>query len=301
MSQADPARALRQRGKQELGLGGMRIAAHEVVLDQPRAAITEAVGQLDFGKRVGIGLRFAADRLRWQRDFVEQIELHKEPPTSCQRGQETPIAQLPILITVATSLKSSLFAGPIRSWQPITSSKSKTSTTAYDKRRAILIGIDMVIPRGKVVAIMGISGSGKTTLLRLIGGVMKADARARSGSTASWCTSSIPQGIYKMRRRMGMLFQFGALFTDLSVFDNVAFQMREHTDLPETHDPRSGDDEAACGGPARRAQADARRTVRRHGAAGGAGARDRARPDADDVRRAVYRPRPDFAGRDPRI
>ncbi len=77
MSQADPARALRQRGEQELGLGGMRIAAHEVMLDQPRAAITEAVGQLDFGKRVGVGLRFAADRLRRQGDFVEQIELHR--------------------------------------------------------------------------------------------------------------------------------------------------------------------------------------------------------------------------------
>ncbi len=100
-------------------------------------------------------------------------------------------------------------------------------------RRPILTGINMTIPRGKVVALMGISGSGKTTLLRLIGGVMKPT----SGEV--WvdgvCTSALDQeGIYKMRRRMGMLFQFGALFTDLSVYDNVAFQMREHANLPES-------------------------------------------------------------------
>lgn len=99
-------------------------------------------------------------------------------------------------------------------------------------RRSILTGINMTIPRGKVVALMGISGSGKTTLLRLIGGVMKPT----SGEV--WvdgvCISALDQeGIYRMRRRMGMLFQFGALFTDLSVYDNVAFQMREHTGLPE--------------------------------------------------------------------
>jgi phospholipid/cholesterol/gamma-HCH transport system ATP-binding protein len=102
---------------------------------------------------------------------------------------------------------------------------------AYD-RRAILTGINMVIRQGKVVAIMGVSGSGKTTLLRLIGGVVKPT----SGEVrvAGEAVHKLDQGgIYKMRRRMGMLFQFGALFTDLSVFDNVAFQMREHTDLPE--------------------------------------------------------------------
>ena len=90
----------------------------------------------------------------------------------------------------------------------------------------------MVIPRGKVVAIMGVSGSGKTTLLRLISGVVKA---TRGDVTVD----GVPvdeldrQGIYELRRRMGMLFQFGALFTDLTVFDNVAFQMREHTALSE--------------------------------------------------------------------
>jgi phospholipid/cholesterol/gamma-HCH transport system ATP-binding protein len=83
-----------------------------------------------------------------------------------------------------------------------------------------------------VVAIMGGSGCGKTTLLRLIGGQIKP----RSGSV-SVDGKMVPDldadGLYRLRRRMGMLFQFGALFTDMSVFDNVAFQMREHTDLPE--------------------------------------------------------------------
>jgi phospholipid/cholesterol/gamma-HCH transport system ATP-binding protein len=102
---------------------------------------------------------------------------------------------------------------------------------AYD-RRPILTGINMVIPRGKVVAIMGVSGSGKTTLLRLIGGVVtpvSGEVRV-AGQVVQGLDK---HGVYELRRRMGMLFQFGALFTDLSVFDNVAFQMREHTDLPE--------------------------------------------------------------------
>ena len=103
---------------------------------------------------------------------------------------------------------------------------------SYDRRRTILTGIDMVIPRGKVVAIMGISGSGKTTLLRLIGGALKPTQGAVR--VDGQLTHELDrEGLYRMRRRMGMLFQFGALFTDLSVFDNVAFQMREHTDLPE--------------------------------------------------------------------
>lgn len=103
---------------------------------------------------------------------------------------------------------------------------------SYGKRE-VLRGVTLNIPRGKVVAIMGGSGSGKTTLMRLIGGQIKA----RSGDV-NVCGQSM-QGIsrrqlYAMRRRMSLLFQFGALFTDLSVFDNVAFPMREHTDLPET-------------------------------------------------------------------
>src|SRR5687768_10040661 len=90
----------------------------------------------------------------------------------------------------------------------------------------------MVIPRRKVVAIMGVSGSGKTTLLRLISGVVKA-TRGDVRVDGARVDELDRQGIYDMRRRMGMLFQFGALFTDLTVFDNVAFQMREHTALSE--------------------------------------------------------------------
>jgi phospholipid/cholesterol/gamma-HCH transport system ATP-binding protein len=102
---------------------------------------------------------------------------------------------------------------------------------AYD-RRPILTGINMTIPRGKVVAIMGISGGGKTTILRLIGGQIKASSgQVRvAGQDLKGLDGG---GLYQLRRRMGMLFQFGALFTDMSVFDNVAFQMREHTDLSE--------------------------------------------------------------------
>ena len=103
---------------------------------------------------------------------------------------------------------------------------------SYDKRRTILTGIDMKIPRGKVVAIMGISGSGKTTLLRLIAGWFKP-TRGEIRVDGELTSAMDRDGLYKMRRRMGMLFQFGALFTDLSVFDNVAFPLREHTDLNE--------------------------------------------------------------------
>ncbi len=103
---------------------------------------------------------------------------------------------------------------------------------AYDTR-PILSGFNMQIPRGKVVAIMGISGGGKTTTLRLIGGQVKASSGevVVAGQRVDQLDD---KGLYAMRRRMGMLFQFGALFTDMSVFDNVAYQIREHTDLPES-------------------------------------------------------------------
>src|SRR2546423_9765956 len=102
---------------------------------------------------------------------------------------------------------------------------------AYDVR-PILSGITMTIPRGKIVAIMGASGSGKTTILRLIGGQL----RPKSGGV---CVGGLsvpdlePEALYALRRKFGMLFQFGALFTDMSVFENIAFPMREHTELPE--------------------------------------------------------------------
>lgn len=103
---------------------------------------------------------------------------------------------------------------------------------AYGER-SILRDINLRVPKGKVVAIMGGSGCGKTTLLRLIGGQIKpntGDVVVDGISVPALNTNDL----FKLRRKMGMLFQMGALFTDMSVYDNVAFQMREHTDLPES-------------------------------------------------------------------
>jgi len=96
----------------------------------------------------------------------------------------------------------------------------------------ILRNLNISFPRGKVVAIMGGSGSGKTTLLRLIGGQLKPQKGSVRFDGQVVETMSHAD-LYAARRRMGMLFQFGALFTDLSVFENVAFPMREHLQLPE--------------------------------------------------------------------
>ena len=98
--------------------------------------------------------------------------------------------------------------------------------------RLILSGLTMEFPRGKVIAIMGGSGSGKTTVLRLIGGQLRAQSGSVTVDGQEVLSLSL-DGLYRMRRRMGMLFQHGALFTDLSVFDNVAFPLRENTALPE--------------------------------------------------------------------
>lgn len=96
----------------------------------------------------------------------------------------------------------------------------------------IFDGVDMDIPRGKLTAIMGPSGTGKTTLLRLIGGQLRPDAGSVevAGQNVAKLRSA---ELYRLRQRMGMLFQNGALLTDLSVFENVAFPLREHTRLPE--------------------------------------------------------------------
>jgi phospholipid/cholesterol/gamma-HCH transport system ATP-binding protein len=98
--------------------------------------------------------------------------------------------------------------------------------------RPILSGLRMDFARGKVVAVMGGSGSGKTTILRLIGGQL----RPQTGTInvdGKLVNTLDAKALYAMRRKMGMLFQHGALFTDLTVFENVAFPLREHTDLPE--------------------------------------------------------------------
>ena len=98
--------------------------------------------------------------------------------------------------------------------------------------RAILDGVSFAVPRGKVTALMGASGGGKTTVLRLIGGQLRAE-RGEVLLDGQDVGRMDAGALYAARRRMGMLFQFGALFTDMSVFDNVAFPLREHTALPE--------------------------------------------------------------------
>jgi phospholipid/cholesterol/gamma-HCH transport system ATP-binding protein len=98
--------------------------------------------------------------------------------------------------------------------------------------RPVFSGLDMDIPRGRITAIMGPSGTGKTTLLRLITG--QTDADGGSIVVAGQDMRAVKRAdLYVLRRRMGMLFQNGALLTDLSVFENVAFPLREHTNLPE--------------------------------------------------------------------
>ena len=102
----------------------------------------------------------------------------------------------------------------------------------YGEDRLVLSNLNMRFARGQVVAVMGGSGGGKTTVLRLIGGL----ERARRGEVlfeGKDVGKQSREGLYALRRKMGMLFQFGALFTDMSVFENVAFALREHTDLPE--------------------------------------------------------------------
>jgi len=101
----------------------------------------------------------------------------------------------------------------------------------YDAARPVLQDINLAIPRRAVVGIMGQSGCGKTTLLRIIMGAYRpsrGEARVLGRATRELDGA----GLYEMRRKMGMLFQFGALFTDMSVYENVAFPLREHLDLP---------------------------------------------------------------------
>jgi phospholipid/cholesterol/gamma-HCH transport system ATP-binding protein len=103
----------------------------------------------------------------------------------------------------------------------------------YDASRTILNDVSLAFGRGKVTAILGGSGCGKTTLLRLIGGVYPAN-QGTIRVEGKVVDAHDPEQLFALRRRLGMLFQFGALFTDLSVYENVAFPLREHTDLDET-------------------------------------------------------------------
>ena len=108
----------------------------------------------------------------------------------------------------------------------------KDVSFGYTRARQILSGVSLTVPKGKLVAVMGGSGCGKTTILRLLCGQFRASAGEVLVSGISVATMNREQ-MFAHRRKLGMLFQFGALFTDLSVFDNIAFPMREHTELPE--------------------------------------------------------------------
>ncbi|MDZ7591711.1 MAG: ATP-binding cassette domain-containing protein [Rubrivivax sp.] len=105
-------------------------------------------------------------------------------------------------------------------------------TFGYDASRPILKDLSLKFQRGKVTSILGGSGCGKTTLMRLVAGVHATD-RGRVVFDGDVVDVRDQQQLYRLRRRLGMLFQFGALFTDLNVFENVAFPLREHTALPE--------------------------------------------------------------------
>lgn len=102
---------------------------------------------------------------------------------------------------------------------------------SYGEKK-IFDGINLSIPRGKVVAILGASGSGKSTLLRLIGGQLRPDQGSvrLDGKVVHELDHD---ALYEMRRNIGMMFQAGGLFSDMSVYDNIAFPMRELTDMPE--------------------------------------------------------------------
>ncbi|MCM2297754.1 ABC transporter ATP-binding protein [Rhodoferax sp.] len=99
--------------------------------------------------------------------------------------------------------------------------------------RAVLDDVSLRIPRGRVTALIGPMGGGKTTTLRLMGGQSRAWSGQMLFDGQDIGPMDQPQ-LYAVRRRMGMLYQFGALFADMSVFENVAFPLREHTDLPES-------------------------------------------------------------------
>ena len=106
-------------------------------------------------------------------------------------------------------------------------------TFGYDASRTILNDVSLIFPRGKLTAILGGSGCGKTTLLRLIGGVFPV-TKGRVLFDGEVVNARDKEQLFRLRRRLGMLFQFGALFTDLTVFENVAFPLREQTELPES-------------------------------------------------------------------
>ena len=168
-------------------------------------------------------------------------------------------------------------------------------TFGYDPSRPILSDLSLKFQRGKVTSILGGSGCGKTTLMRLVAGVHATD-RGRVVFDGEVVDVHNREQLYRLRRRLGMLFQFGALFTDLNVFDNVAFPLREHTDLPEAMIRDIVLMKLNAVGLRGGGLAAHQRSLGRHGAAHRAGARHRAGPRTHHLRRALCRPGPDLHG-----
>jgi len=133
-------------------------------------------------------------------------------------------------MSLATDFSPSPSATAPAPFEPLV--ELKDVSFGYTRARKILSGVSLTVPKGKLVAVMGGSGCGKTTILRLLCGQHRANSGAVLVGGLSVATMNREQ-MFAHRRRLGMLFQFGALFTDLSVFDNIAFPMREHTDLPD--------------------------------------------------------------------
>jgi phospholipid/cholesterol/gamma-HCH transport system ATP-binding protein len=138
-------------------------------------------------------------------------------------------ANPPSISSLATA-GSAVAAGVTAPCEPLV--VLKDVSFGYTKARKILSGVTMTVPKGKLVAVMGGSGCGKTTILRLLCGQHRASSGEVLVDGQSVATMDRDQ-LFAHRRRLGMLFQFGALFTDMTVFDNIAFPLREHTELPE--------------------------------------------------------------------
>jgi len=145
-------------------------------------------------------------------------------PGQPSQGNQSPIIGAPPTAPCIASMATNTSSSPLIEFRKLDFS--------YGDHR-VLDGVSLEIPRGKVTAIMGPMGAGKTTALRLMGGEQRAQAGEMLFDGQDVGRMDQTQ-LYAARRRMGMLFQFGALFADLSVFDNVAFPLREHTDLPES-------------------------------------------------------------------
>jgi phospholipid/cholesterol/gamma-HCH transport system ATP-binding protein len=131
---------------------------------------------------------------------------------------------------LTSAIPSPSAAAPPATGQPI--AVLRDVHYSVDSGKAVFAGLDIEIARGAVTAIMGPSGTGKTTLLKLITAQVMADRGLVVVDGQDLATLNRKQ-VYALRRRMGMLFQNGALLTDLDVFENVAFPLREHTRLPE--------------------------------------------------------------------